>query len=402
MRLSSRWITILLILPHIKLNFPILGDLDVLFEFWRGGIIIAALFIVFKQLTVFNLWVTSLMGITFLSALYNGTLTTGVSLTLLIILSFCVYISYAIKDFNELITGLYYLFSIAVIGNFVTMIIGGVSLDPKGYPEYLFGPKNAVQLTVLPSIVVVYLYSYFKYNKIRKIPLFVVLIGLFSIFLSGSGTGIVVTLLSIIFIFFPKKVFPTFDKYLIVYCAMFLSVVIFRFQEVLFGDFITNVLHKDLTFTRRTYVWDFIINETNKSWLVGIGRGNSAISNNFPGLSETHNGFLEIYMCTGIIGVVIFLSMLLLIGKELKAFKKNIFTIIISFSLFAYMMIGLQESVFYKTEFWMILTISCGIRHIANQSRTDINQQLLTTKAVIPNEKCSLLRSNLSGSENYL
>ena len=74
----------------------------------------------------------------------------------------------------------------------------------------------------------------------------------------------------------------------IISIVIFVSIVFLRLQEV-FSYLIVNILGKDLTFTGRTVIWDYYINEIKNSWVIGYGVG----YNPYKGLFA-HNGFLDL------------------------------------------------------------------------------------------------------------
>ena len=113
-----------------------------------------------------------------------------------------------------------------------------------------------------------------------------------------------------------------------IYILIFFAIIIYRLQEVLLGDFITNTLNKSLTFTGRTYIWDFVLNIIRDSWFLGFGRGTDIIGQNFSYASEAHNGFLEVLLYTGAIGLIFFVMILLKVAKNLTFFKTNIISLI--------------------------------------------------------------------------
>ncbi|MFS8351790.1 O-antigen ligase family protein [Bacillus nitratireducens] len=265
------------------------------------------------------------------------------------------------------------MFGTIVVANFLTLLIGGLDVGTNGLPIYLLEGKNAIALTTLPTIPIVYLYSYTIHKKMKTLPLLLILICSISIYLSDSGTGIMVSFLTILFIFLPKKVFPTFKTYLYIYIVIFFTIIVFRLQELLFGDFIINVLHKDMTFTGRTYIWDVVLNVIKESWILGFGGGNDIISYYFFNLNETHNAVLEILMYSGLLGILFFLIILFVVGNKLSINKDHIISKILSFSIFAYMILGLTESVFYKKEFWILLIISYSVGNIIKSTDTDQN-----------------------------
>lgn len=373
MNLSNRWLVFFLILPHLNLYYFDLAVVKPFVLIWQLAIVFIA-FLTFKRTNTFNILLFFYMIIVAFSAGIMGTLTIGILFSIGIFLAFFKYISHAMNNFSELIRGLYYLFATVVLINFLTMLLGGIAHDSYGFPIYLLGGKNSVAITALPTIPIVYIYSYFIHEKLKIIPLLLILISIISIYISESGTGIVIALLSILFVFAPKRFFPSFFSYFFIYVVTFLSIVIFRLQEVFLGNFIVNVLHKDITLTGRTYIWDWVISYIKQSWLLGYGRGNDIVNTHFTNLYEAHNGILEILLFTGVLGLFFFFLILLLVGQKLSMNRRHIFSKLLAFSIFCYLIIGLTESVYNSTEFWMLLVISFGIGGIIKQQNIKLTQ----------------------------
>ncbi|WP_214889615.1 hypothetical protein [Exiguobacterium sp. s142] len=204
---------------------------------WQFGIVFLATIIVIKTLTLnkFIAFTILNMVIILISAMVNHTITVGIVFTIVVFISFCIYFSYAIKDFKELITGLYYMSVIVVLASFVSLFF---PLYSGGEAMYFLGGKNQFSMTIVLVIAIAYIYSLTIYKKVRPFPLFIILIGMITTYAAGSGTGIVVALLLAIFIFSPIRKFPSFRVYLISYITVFISVVIYRLHEVWFGNFI--------------------------------------------------------------------------------------------------------------------------------------------------------------------
>ncbi|QPC47646.1 O-antigen ligase family protein [Mangrovibacillus cuniculi] len=369
MSLSNRWVVFFFILPHLSIIFFNIDTIEPVITVWKLGVILASivcLFLIYGEITIFNVLLICHVALVLISSILNGTLSIGIFFTIIIFIGFCIYISYCMTNFKELISGLYYLFGFIIILNFITILTNGVSTSSNGVPIYLLGGKNAIVMTALPSIPIAYLYSNYIYKKLKIIPIIVILISMLSIYLSESGTGILVAILATIFLVLPARILPSFNTYLILYFIAFLLIVVFKIQ-ILFGNFITIILDKDLTFTGRTYIWDFVLSTIRDSWLLGYGRGNSIISNYFVTLNETHNGVLEVLMFSGILGALVFLVLFLIIARKLSFYKSHIFSKVLSYSILLYMIIGLTESVFYKVEFWLLLIIASGIGRVIIQ-----------------------------------
>jgi O-antigen ligase len=365
----NRWLVFFLILPHLNIYYLGLDQIQPITYIWQFAVVFLGLIILYKKKTI-NIFLLLLLFhvlIILTSSLIHGNLTFGIIFKFITLLGLCIYISNAVNNFKEFITGLYYLMAMLILFNLLTMVMQGIDFDTTVKPIYLLGGKNAIAISILPAIPIVYMYSYAIYKKLKFLPIIIILCSIVSVYLSGSSTGFIISLLTITFMFLPKRIFASFKVFLNIYLLTFFIVVILRLQEVLFGNFIINVLNKDLTFTGRTYIWDLVLEKIKSSWILGYGRGNSIINDLFPNINETHNGILEILMDSGLIGILLFTSIVFIVGRKLSENSNHIYPRILSFSIFAYMVIGLTESVFNKTEFWILLVIGFGINNIISQ-----------------------------------
>lgn len=373
MKIANRWIIILFIFPFLnmyilKTNFQIvlwilclLPSLVAITQVYKS-----------KYLLRFDIFILLFALSTIFPVLLNGTVSLGVMYSIFTLLGICLYVNRNINNFTELIKGLYYLFSVIIIINFVSIMIfpNGIPGSMPNNPIFFLGAKNTIQITILPAISIILLYSYYMYKKLRFIPLILLIICFISLYFSGSGTALVIMGLAVIFLSMYKFYSLSFKTYILVYFFIFVSIVILRLQEVLFGELITNYLNKDISFTGRTYIWDIALEKIKQSWLIGYGRGNSVIFEStsssffYKPTEETHNGFLEILLNSGLIGLVVLFSILFVIGNRLDKYKHHIISRVLSFSIISFLIMGLVESVFYKIEFWIILVISFNIDKI--------------------------------------
>ncbi len=109
--------------------------------------------------------------------------------------------------------------------------------------------------------------------------------------------------------------------------------------------------------------------------VLGYGRGNTLILEgiSYLGVNEAHNGFLQIVLESGALGLISFLLILIIVGKKLTTYKYHRFSPVLSFSIFVFMIIGLTESTFYRKEFWILLVLAYGLKQISQQvSQSDL------------------------------
>lgn len=382
---ANKWSIFLLILPFMSVYY---FNLNFILPFTYLGRIISVILIIYiitkiKKIDYFSILLIVYLFLMLFSSFINNTLTFGILYSIITTFGFCALINYYGKNFySEMLKGLYFLFSILTVINFVLMIVkpDGIAIGNNFNSIYLLGAKNGIQMVLIPAISIFMLYSYFFYKKLKKISTILIFISLITLYISESGTAFTVMILMSGFLIFHKKIFLSFKTYFLIYIFLYLAIVIFRIQEVIFGDFLINALGKDPTFTGRTEVWDIVINKIRESWLFGFGRGNDILmiettsSKFYFGLSEAHNGILEILLSTGMIGLLAFLIIIFIVGRKLSSYKNSIISQILAFSLFCYMIVGLSESVFNRIEFWLLLTISYNIDKISNEKINELRK----------------------------
>ena len=146
---------------------------------------------------------------------------------------------------------------------------------------------------------------------------------------------------------------------------LFFSIVIFRVQN-LFSYLIVNILHKDLTFTNRTGIWDRTIAYINKSILFGSGLEPSTIrstKNNFIYGINAHNFILEIMYQGGILALISFVAILISACKKLYKYKNNMVSKVVSFVIFVLFLMMITE--YYNIQFiFIVLVFAFNIEYI--------------------------------------
>lgn len=97
------------------------------------------------------------------------------------------------------------------------------------------------------------------------------------------------------------------------------SIVFFRIQAM-FSFLIEDILHKKLTFTGRTYIWDSAINYVQKSPILGHGYSANGVAS-YRGLQwQAHNQVLETLAEGGAVALLLLVSF---VAKCVKKIKSN-------------------------------------------------------------------------------
>ena len=103
--------------------------------------------------------------------------------------------------------------------------------------------------------------------------------------------------------------------------AFFIGIIILRLQN-LFGFFIVDVLHKELTFTGRTFIWDQALLKILRHPLIGNGMTEFPIGSYFVA-THPHNFMLYLLVKSGLIGFLLFAVSAVICAKKLEKNQDN-------------------------------------------------------------------------------
>ncbi|MCQ5363554.1 O-antigen ligase [Anoxybacillus gonensis] len=175
--------------------------------------------------------------------------------------------------------------------------------------------KNTLGINMVFStfITIHYLIS-INNKKLRLLALLNILLSIYLLLNSNSKTALVMVI-SIVLILILILLIRNFkDKYIVVSFTMFILIAITMFLVFAFKNYdnIIGILNRDPSMTGRTEIWKYGIEKLSERPLLGYGYygfwqiPKYALSNHYNG----HNGFLDIAIYSGIIGLTLFLLVL--------------------------------------------------------------------------------------------
>ncbi|MBQ9936235.1 MAG: hypothetical protein IJO70_10350 [Lachnospiraceae bacterium] len=177
--------------------------------------------------------------------------------------------------------------------------------------KWLFGHRNMIFIHHLMWILVTYLYYEVSNKQKRKILFFEIIFTLLVGVVSWNTTMIVTTILmTSLWILkdtkFIKKIKPHY--YILFFAFLEIGIVFGRIQRH-FEFLIVNILHRNLSFTGRTRIWDYYIQQFVSGSMFNKLFGNFGVTNIN---SNAHNMFLGLLAFSGIFGVVIYAILIIL------------------------------------------------------------------------------------------
>ncbi|MBT1173171.1 O-antigen ligase family protein [Bifidobacterium sp. MA2] len=309
----------------------------------------------------------ALILVLFISASINKTDVAAVfQLALYMLYPFLLFASWSwrIAQTEDVCRGLTYGLNILVLLNLLIMI-----LMPQGLFQtissdtvsryYLFGAKNQMVAPVMTCLFFNIEFAYRRYKKVTKSALFMFFICAIELYIGGSGTGLIVLFAFIILVILQlKNRNANSNMALVVLIISFASIVIFRVQNI-FSFIIVGVLHKSLTLSDRTYIWDTAFESIRKNPIIGTGITESLSGNVHLKLNYltkdifAHDIYLDYLLMGGIPALCIFIVLIISVKRSYEKLINVRYQTFIWWGVVIYLFASIVE--IYTTNYCLFL-----------------------------------------------
>lgn len=193
--------------------------------------------------------------------------------------------------------------------------------------QWFYSSKNNVALYMIVFITVVIWYDY-SYKKNKKKNWVYVLMAVFSVvmcgekgvgFLEGSSTGMLAVFVTLFLIYYYRFVIRldltgVSKKFLMIGTGAAYFIVLSGGIIPVVQNFIVNILHKTVTYSGRSYIWQTTMSHILKSIWIGHGEtdfySSVYIENQLTYTTYTYNAVLKIVLNYGLIGLGLLLVFL--------------------------------------------------------------------------------------------
>lgn len=224
-------------------------------------------------------------------------------------------------------------FLILLVINAFLIVLGFMLNNPVGQISntYFLGMDNRFILYILPAILgYYYVYQIEKRDIYKKLMYITYTLGLVSLTILWSvSAALVLIIIGILYLIVPKiyKKNISISKLTIALFVLSILIVFFRIQN-LFEFFITGVLHKSMTLSYRTLIWDdAILMFKNSASNLLYGFGYFDTRSLFPSVplkvNHLHNLIMNNLFFAGIIGSAIYYTFLYSIVQRIKNIKNK-------------------------------------------------------------------------------
>lgn len=230
---------------------------------------------------------------------------------------------------KQVINLIFYLLAFYILVNDISMFISG-PLSKSGYNVYyMLGNKFTIGLLHI-ELILIYLAKQDYQNSNNRVnlkKLFVIVLLLFSIFISikvQCSTTVVCNIILIFFLIVNKKTkLKLFNPKIILLVLLISSFILILYSNVLEINLvkyiIVNLLGEDVTLTGRMEIYDVLWPLIKNRLLFGYGQGSSnIILMEMMNAPNTQNGLIEFTFSFGIIASTLFLILIYSIIKFIK------------------------------------------------------------------------------------
>lgn len=317
----------------------------------------------------------------------NGELSTVLKNSMLLIL-LCLTLDVIIRDKGQLYALLTVVRNLMLL--FLVIDIIYTLIMPDGIPDitfgvtpyFLYGNMNTTIKYIFPGLCCSFILDHLKNKRISFYTLAFLFGFLFLCFhIHFMATGVIGIFFVFFWMLFQKEIskHPKIIFFMIILMVLVVETqVIFKAGEGSFANFISSALGKDLSFSGRAPLWMRTMTAIQNKPMLGYGLRQPDYVQTVVGLKAgSHNYYLDIMFQAGVIGLLVFLSIIVYIFRKIKK-DLNIYEYILLGFLCAYLIMFLSEP-FYSTEkFHMPIIYLLAI--LLNKSRRPTpDQEALTT-----------------------
>lgn len=330
-----------------------------------------------KKISPPFLWIYGFYGVSFLTTLINKGELWLFFCENYASFSLCILFALMLENNPKILFKATKVFDVYVYINLLTMLI-----FPKGMyivtnePHWFLGYKNILSRIMLPIICLALIRAYYFFGKLKINTIILIVCAVLTVILADSATALVGFAVFALFLFLfhnKKKKLPkifTLFTGLIVTVAAFFALMFFNLQKY-FSFIIESLLGKDLTLTNRLAVWNMALDKIIHKPFFGYGylTGNQYVDMfGRDSYTHPHNYFLYIFMTGGILLAVILFAGYYYANKTLKSSIDTVYSKIIMFTLIAFLIMGLTESLVSTVLMYPVLILAMYADKLRHQA----------------------------------
>lgn len=355
--------------PRIFMNSPAFKMVDLLYLGVKCMVVVCATLYYIKQSRI-SFYVVALLIIriviffdTFVAA---GKIDTGWFNKTITIVGFAICVDIFINKNSLLTVKIIYLMQMIPILINLVMCLARYKFVVKGQVYYFIGMRTQFTNSMIQVMLLAFIISYLDKRKIFSgITIFTILVCTIQLIRLWVGTGLVLEALTIFFVFYfcLKRQRMEAVGFFCMGILLNIGIVFLRIQN-LFAFIIEGMLHKSMTLSGRTFIWDKAIAVISNHPIIGYGEiGNGGFVPvhwaNRP--APAHNSILQMLYDNGIIILSLMMIFFLYAAYKLTLKSRNVVSIILAVGLFVISIEMITEVLQYQIYFYIVPILACNI-----------------------------------------
>lgn len=239
------------------------------------------------------------------------------------------------------------------IANNIAVFKEALSTGYTNSRRWVFGHRNMIYIHHLMWILFTYITYKLEKRNYSKMFIFQTIFTMLVGIVSWNSTMMFTTILVFILTSFKNNFFSklTIIHFAIIYIILEVGIVFLRIQDI-FAFIIVEVLHRTLSFTGRTGIWDYYIKQFSNENFFHKLFGNFGVTES---LLNSHNMFLGLLSFTGIIGLVLYFILLYMSGRKLMKEKKSDTSKFVSIIIFGFLINALTMEFYLQPMIAMFI-----------------------------------------------
>ncbi len=319
-----------------------------------------------RKIDIFSLTVLSCYFTGIISTILHRGWLYGAAVQMTIVVSMILFVKILLEEDPMLCFDVFLpLLKVLIYANLISIILfpNGMYTDMVGVNYYrstnwILGTDNGHVPYLIAGMTIAIVRDYYQYGKAKiSFRSWCLIVACYmTVFIRWPATAVVGMIIIFPVIFMPKlfakRKWLNIVTYMIVAEVFFFAVVIFRTQNYL-GFLIQGFLHKDLTFSGRTPIWNQAMSAISAKPLLGWGVYDSKTAWGYLGHVHAHNIILQMLFSGGILQLVFFLYFHILTMKKLMKNKHNVITCFFSVMIFSMLIMNQME--IYQSGIWFLI-----------------------------------------------
>lgn len=243
-------------------------------------------------------------------------------------------------------------FRLCFVINVISIVLVDYLKILPGQDIYFLGIDNRWVFTYLPWITFEFVVALYEENKNKALKYF--LCAEITLIYKWSASAMLCFLLWII-VFIDIKLCKQAVKIYILTVLANVTVIVFKIQNY-FNNLLQNVLHKSLTLSGRTFLWDKILNDLVSFKYLGIGMQTIEFDQNyfftsndyqlqFLAVSHAHNSYMTVLYRSGICGLISYMIVWVLSLKKLKQNREHPLSNVLFIALVIVMLLSIFDTI---------------------------------------------------------